>query len=113
MFGRFLTGPQALELVVGQRKRRERAGSRQGPGHRQLQPGDPSHKGHPASFPFASQETLEDIDKNGDGFVDQDEYIGECNAQLSWRHWAVWLCRAPDLPLVVASSGGHGAQLTD
>lgn len=27
---------------------------------------------------FASQETLEDIDKNGDGFVDQDEYIGEC-----------------------------------
>jgi len=24
------------------------------------------------------QETLEDIDKNGDGFVDQDEYIGKC-----------------------------------
>lgn len=24
------------------------------------------------------QETLEDIDKNEDGFVDQDEYIGKC-----------------------------------
>lgn len=23
------------------------------------------------------QETLEDIDKNGDGYVDEDEYIGE------------------------------------
>lgn len=32
-------------------------------------------------FLFSSQETLEDIDKNGDGFVDQDEYIGECGLE--------------------------------
>lgn len=32
-------------------------------------------------FLFSSQETLEDIDKNRDGFVDQDEYIGECGLE--------------------------------
>lgn len=26
---------------------------------------------------FSTQETLEDIDKNGDGHVDEDEYIGK------------------------------------
>lgn len=26
------------------------------------------------------QETLEDIDKNGDGHVDEDEYIGKLNS---------------------------------
>ena len=34
-------------------------------------------------FSFAPQETLEDIDKNGDGFVDQDEYIGERSPSLA------------------------------
>lgn len=29
------------------------------------------------AFSFSTQETLEDIDKNGDGHVDEDEYIGE------------------------------------
>lgn len=27
---------------------------------------------------FWMQETLEDIDRNSDGHVDEDEYIGEC-----------------------------------
>lgn len=26
-----------------------------------------------------NQETIEDIDKNGDGFIDLQEYIGECH----------------------------------
>ncbi|KAK2100610.1 hypothetical protein P7K49_021958 [Saguinus oedipus] len=37
---------------------------------------------HPEEFEHMKEivvlETLEDIDKDGDGFVDQDEYIGEC-----------------------------------
>lgn len=32
---------------------------------------------HCQLFPFSFQETMEDIDKNGDGFIDLDEYIGE------------------------------------
>lgn len=28
-------------------------------------------------LPFLLQETMEDIDKNGDGLIDLDEYIGE------------------------------------
>ncbi len=27
---------------------------------------------------FGLQETMEDIDKNGDGFIDLNEYIGKC-----------------------------------
>ncbi|KAF6735009.1 Calumenin-B [Oryzias melastigma] len=32
---------------------------------------------HSQLFPFSFQETMEDIDKNGDGFIDLDEYIGD------------------------------------
>ncbi|KAK7815021.1 hypothetical protein U0070_024364 [Myodes glareolus] len=42
---------------------------------------------HPEEFEHMKEivvlETLEDIDKNGDGFVDQDEYIGEKNQEDS------------------------------
>lgn len=31
---------------------------------------------------FWMQETMDDIDKNGDGHVDEDEYIGEFNTWL-------------------------------
>lgn len=31
---------------------------------------------------FWTQETLEDIDKNGDGHVDEDEYIGELKQRI-------------------------------
>ncbi len=34
---------------------------------------------------FFYQETLEDIDKNGDGHVDEDEYIGRFICIFVWR----------------------------
>lgn len=36
---------------------------------------------------FGTQETLEDIDKNGDGHVDEDEYIGK----FEWFNWWIWV----------------------
>lgn len=38
---------------------------------------------------FWMQETLEDIDKNGDGHVDEDEYIGKFEQliRINWIHF--------------------------
>lgn len=38
---------------------------------------DPLFRFKYLTFSFLSQETIEDIDKNGDGFIDLKEYIGE------------------------------------
>lgn len=48
-------------------------------------PGGPALHWEQAPIPLSLQETLEDLDKNKDGYIQVDEYIGEWDPNPSLR----------------------------
>lgn len=56
---------------------------------------------------FSTQETLEDIDKNGDGHVDEDEYIGKFMSEC-WPE-----CDATAFRVQTAAVQSHSSSAVD